>query len=390
MKAFLKTTNFYLNFYFLFTHMQPQQLRQPTANRLLSLDFLRGFIMVLLALESTGLYEHLFDATKNQPVVHNVFRQFFHHPWNGLRFWDLVQPSFMFMAGVAMAFSLTKQYAQGLTWQQSFKKILKRCGWLFFWGVLDYAVRPGGLSFELWDVLTQLSFTTLVAFLIFRWNAVAQVFVCAGLLLLTEALYRFTHVPNFDQPFTDQHNFGNYVDLLLMNKINNGGWVAINCLPTAVHTIAGALAGKLLINGKNKIKPLLFWAVICFVLGYGLDFLHITPIIKRIATSSFTLASLGWCLCFLSASYWWIDIKDHRKNLKFFIIVGMNSIFIYLFFEIVGDRWFTAYITAISSGLLSIINTPETLKLIICSLSVFTLEWLLCYFLYKKKIFFKL
>ncbi|HLY68203.1 MAG TPA: hypothetical protein VKR53_00660, partial [Puia sp.] len=94
--------------------------------------------------------------------------------------------------------------------------------------------------------------------------------------------------------------------------------------------------------------------------------------------------------CFLSASYWWIDIKDHRKYLTFFLVIGMNSIFIYLFFEIVGDRWFTGYISAISTGLLGFINTPQTLLLILGSLSVFALEWLLCYFLYKKKIFFKL
>ena len=68
----------------------------------------------------------------------------------------------------------------------------------------------------------------------------------------------------------------------------------------------------------------------------------------------------------------------------------MNSIFIYLFFEIVGDRWFTAYVGNVTNGLMGFINTPETLKLIITSLCVFALEWLLCYFLYKKKIFFKL
>ena len=176
-------------------------------------------------------------------------------------------------------------------------KILKRSGWLFFWGVLDYAVRPGGLSFELWDVLTQLSFTTLVAFLIFQWSAKAQIGVCIGLLLLTEVLYRFTNVPGFDQPFTDQHNFGNYIDVILMNKINDGGWVAINCIPTAVHTIAGALVGKLFISAKkDKIKVLLIWASICLAIGFGLDFAGVTPIIKRIATSSFTFASLGWCL----------------------------------------------------------------------------------------------
>jgi predicted acyltransferase len=360
-----------------------------SSQRLLSLDFMRGCIMVLLALESTQLYEHLFDSTKGN-LLNGFFLQFFHHPWNGLRFWDLVQPSFMFMAGVAMALSLNKQQKQGMTWNQSFKKTLKRCFWLFFWGVLDYAVRGNHLSFELWDVLTQLSFTTLIAFLIFRWPARGQIAFCVGLLLLTEILYRFTHVPGFDQPFTDQHNFGNWIDLQLMNTINPGGWVAINCIPTAVHTIAGALVGKLFLSGREKIKPMLIGGLICLVLGYGLDFAGITPIIKRIATSSFTLASLGWCLLELAFCYWWIDIKGHQKRLLFFTVVGMNSIFIYLFFEIVGDRWFTAYAGTFSNVIMGWVRTPEQLKLIITSLFVFSLEWLLCYFLYRKKIFFKL
>src|SRR5215213_10897290 len=98
--------------------------------RLLSLDVMRGFIMVLLALESAGLYEHLFEATKGN-VLNGFFLQFFHHPWNGLRFWDLIQPGFMFIAGTAMAFSLNKQWEKGMSWNQSFIKALKRSGWLF-------------------------------------------------------------------------------------------------------------------------------------------------------------------------------------------------------------------------------------------------------------------
>ncbi len=206
--------------------MEPVVFRPHLSQRLLSLDFMRGFIMVLLALESTGLYEHLSEASHGN-WFNSFIQQFFHHPWNGLHFWDLIQPGFMFMAGVSMAYSLHKQKREGYSWNRSFKKVLRRCGLLFFWGVLDYAVRPGGLSFELWDVLTQLSFTTLVAFLIFEWGSTAQIVFCIFLLLLTEILYRFTNIPNFDQPFTDQHNFGNYVDLILMNKINHDGWVAI-------------------------------------------------------------------------------------------------------------------------------------------------------------------
>jgi predicted acyltransferase len=367
-------------------------------NRLLSLDLMRGLIMVLLALESAGLYGHLETATRDT-LFHPLLLQFFHHPWHGLHAWDVVQPAFMFMAGAAMAFSLHRQQKEGRPWSYSFRKALRRSGWLFFWGVLDYAVRPGGLSFELWDVLTQLSFTSLLAFLIFRWRFGAQMAVCAGLLLLTEVLYRFTHVPGFDQPFADQHNFGNYVDTLLMHKINPGGWVAINCIPTAVHTVAGALAGKLLLNGSNahSARRLMYWGLVCLVLGYGLDAVGITPIIKRIATSAFVLASLGWCLLVLAVCFWWIDVRHkspvaahhHRRWLQFFVVVGMNSLFIYLFFEIVGDRWFNGYVDAVVGGLLRPLGLPVLVVGVVASGCIFGLEWGLCRFLYSRRLFFR-
>ncbi|MBS1661254.1 MAG: DUF5009 domain-containing protein [Bacteroidetes bacterium] len=348
--------------------------------RLLSLDFMRGLIMILLTLESTGLYEHLSENAEGG-VFYPLTQQFFHHPWHGLRLWDLVQPAFMFMAGVAMALSLQKQQEKGMTWNKRFQKVLKRCAWLFFWGVLLYAVKRSGLSFELWNVLTQLSFTTLIAFLIFQWSVPAQIAVCAGLLIITEILYRGTNIPGFDQPFVDQHNFGNYVDWILMHKINKGGWVAINCIPTAVHTIGGALAGKVLLSKTHPIRTFLIGGLIAFVLGYALDLFNVTPIIKRIATTSFTLVSLGYSLWVLAACYWWIDSKGHRRHLEFFTIVGMNSIFIYLFFGFIGEHWLNGYVAAITGGL--------GLAPIIASLVIFACEWGLCYFLYRKKIFFR-
>jgi predicted acyltransferase len=363
---------------------QPQQ-------RLLSLDVFRGMIMVFLMFESAGLYESALHLTEGN-FLNNFFLQFTHHPWNGLRFWDLIQPGFMFIAGTALALSLDKQFKAGADWNTAFLKTLKRSGWLFFWGVLDYAVRPKGLSFELWDVLTQLSFTTLVAFLIFRWNWKYQVAFSFGLLGLTEILYRFISVEGFDQPFTDQHNFGNYVDLLLMNKINGDGWVAINCLPTAAHTIWGAAAGKLLLDKTEtigKVKGFVIAGLVLLMVGFVLD-VTVTPIIKRIATSSFVLASGGWCLLGLALAYWWIDIRQHKGGWKFFTIVGMNSIFIYLFFEIVGHRWFNGYVSAITNGLVSLAGLGEGLMMIITPLCIFGLEWGMCYFLYRNKIFFKL
>jgi predicted acyltransferase len=362
------------------------------SNRLLSLDFMRGLIMILLALESAGLYDHLTQYSSG--AAHTFMLQFDHHRWHGLHFWDLIQPGFMFIAGTSMAFSLSRQKQQNVSWVNSFKKVLKRSGWLFFWGVLDYAVRPKGLSFELWDVLTQLSFTTLITFLIFRWPAYFQLIFCVALLLLAEALYRCTKVPGFDQPFVDQHNFGNYIDWILMRKINPGGWVAINCISTSVHTILGALTGKILLQENktviHKVRILIIGAVVCLVSGYLLDLTGVTPIIKRIATSSFVLVSAGWCLLCLSACYYIIDGCKHNRYLDFFIVVGYNSLALYLFFEIVGHRWFTHYIGAITDGLMAIIHTPVMMQNIITALCVFMLEWGMCYFLYKKKIFLKL
>ena len=116
----------------------------------------------------------------------------------------------------------------------------------------------------------------------------------------------------------------------------------------------------------------------------------VTPIIKRIATSSFVLASGGWCLLALCFFYWWIDLRHHKRWVEFFIVVGMNSLFIYLFIEIVGGRWFNGYIAAITNGLMGMINVPLGLMAIITSLIIFALEWGLCRFLYGKGIFFKI
>lgn len=372
-----------------------EQLRKTigSGKRLSSLDFFRGLIMVLLMLESSGLYEHWVNDTAQGSFFNKMAIQFTHHPWHGLHLWDLIQPGFMFIAGTAMAFSLTKQTAQGRTWKQQFIHALKRSGWLFFWGVFDYAVRGDHLSFELWDVLTQLSFTMLLAFFIFRWKPAYQLLLSAALLIITECVYRFTHVPGFDQPFTDQHNFGNYIDWILMRKINPGGWVAINCIPTAAHTIWGAVAGKWLLSSSNttiKLRNIIILGIAALALGYALDVFNITPIIKRIATSSFTLVSGGYCLLALAFLFYWIDELQHKRWLFPFVVVSMNSIFIYLFFEIVVSRWISEYFNTIVKGVLAPAGLSLSFILIIASAVIFLFEWCLCYWLYRKKIFFKL
>ena len=95
------------------SYMNQTETTPASSHRFVSLDFLRGFIMVLLALESAGLYEYLSEAA-SQSAAQPLVQQAFHHPWNGLHFWDLIQPGFMFIAGTALAFSLQRQWQRGV------------------------------------------------------------------------------------------------------------------------------------------------------------------------------------------------------------------------------------------------------------------------------------
>jgi len=357
--------------------------------RLKSLDFFRGFTMFLLIAEATHIYEHLVSPGLQGTIINALGTQFHHHPWNGLRFWDLIQPFFMFIVGVAMPFSFGKRWERGDTWAKTFCHTLKRSGLLLFFGWALYCIGPGRLTFELWNVLAQLSFTFLVAFLMMRRSTQTQFIFTFGLLVITELAYRLFAVPGFNQPFVADHNFGSYVDMLLMGKLSEGHWVAFNAVPTAAHTMWGVLAGQLLMSRRSparKIKTLFIAGLIGVAAGYALD--PLTPIIKRICTSSFVLASGGWCLLALCFSYWFIDVLKVQKWAKFFAIVGMNSLAIYLFTESGGTRWLQGIAKPFTMGFFG--WTGELGAKIITSLAVLGLLWLICYWLYKKRIFIKI
>ncbi|MGV3704070.1 MAG: acyltransferase family protein [Arcticibacter sp.] len=368
-------------------------IKQFDGGRVLSLDVMRGAIMLLLCAESCMVYVAFNNLRPVQPFA-GIVEQFFHHPWHGLRFWDLVQPAFMFMAGAAMYISYSRKSAKGISWGSNLKHVLWRSLKLFICGVALHCVYQGELVWELWNVLTQLAFTTVIAYLIIRASFVWQLFVSLALLVITEALYRSILMPGFDQPFVEFHNFGAYMDTVLMGKINSDGWVAINIIPTAAHTIWGVLTGRLLVSEattSSKIRALLLFGAAALFLGYGLDLLNVTPIIKRISTSSFVLASGGWVLLIQAFIYWLVDVKDQVKYAWVFSVMGMNAIFIYLFFETVGMQWVNGAINIFSGGMLqTFFDTPKEIAALVSALTAWLAEWSLCYWLYTKKIFFKL
>jgi predicted acyltransferase len=356
--------------------------------RLLSLDVYRGLTMFLLIAEYTLIYDHLISPEFQGTILASIGIQFHHHPWNGLRFWDLVQPFFMFIVGVALPFSTQKRLQRGDSQSQLTKHAVQRSLLLLLFGWMLYCIQPGNITFRFQNVLAQLSFTYLLAFLLMKRSFRVQFSVSIFLLVLTEFIYRTFPVSGFNQPFTPDHNFGAYVDMLISGELSGGHWVSFNALPTAAHTIWGVLAGKLLLSERSsgeKLKLLMISGVIGLIAGYALD--PITPIIKRISTSSFVLASGGWSLLALAFSYWLIDLKKIQRWSRFLIIVGMNPLFIYLFAEAGGGKWLYSIVMPFSNGLMG--WAGEAVAGLVTSVVVWFMLWYICYWLYKHKIFIK-
>ena len=114
--------------------------------------------MVSLMIGETGFFQKLAVAFPNE-VTHFLAYQFEHSSWHGLRFWDVILPGFMLIAGTSLAYSYKRQKELGYSYNDSLKKTLKRSFWLLFWGILIYSVRDGKLNFQMSNVLTQLAFT---------------------------------------------------------------------------------------------------------------------------------------------------------------------------------------------------------------------------------------
>jgi predicted acyltransferase len=255
-------------------------------------------------------------------------------------------------------------------------------------------VRNQHLNFQLSNVLTQLAFTTLIAFAVIRMSTGWQLTISLLCLILSEILYRLIQVPGFDQPFVQNHNFGSFINQSLGIDLDDAHKTNfINFISSGAHTIWGLMAGQLLLENKSskqKFVSIAGFGLLILVAGFLLDMTGITPMLKWISTTSFVLATGGISLVILALCYEWIDVRNHRQRLKFFTIVGMNSIFIYLFFIFIGDKWLNGYMEALCGGLLNLAGVPLEAGMTISCLVVFAIEWYLCYFLYKRKLFFKL
>jgi predicted acyltransferase len=357
----------------------------------LSVDLFRGVVMFLLIGKVTGLYDLLAGPAFEGTWVHALGLQFRHHPWHGLRLWDLGQPFFLFISGVAMVYSYGRRFERGESRKSTLGRALRRSFLLVVLGWALYLIgsEGGGGGFKgafLFDILPQLGFASLIAFFLLKRPAWVQISAAAGLVALTELLYRFGPGRGPGGPFVPGRNFGAAVDTALFGAASEDGLVTFNMVPATAFAVMGLLAARMLRSGRPPKKILLGLAgtgLAGVAAGLALD--PLTPVVRPVSTSSFVLVCGGLAFLSLALGYWLIDVMRFRERSVFFVVVGMNPVFIYIFALSGGGDWLRRLVAPFTMAFSGWVGEWPAMAL--TSFAVWGLMWGLCCWLYRRKIF---
>lgn len=346
--------------------------------RYVALDAYRGFIMLMLISDAFGL-----GALKDDPTWHRVASWFDHVPWEGAVFWDIIQPAFMFMVGVAMPFALARRVSQGATSADNLRHVAVRSVRLIVLSQILMWVGRGHISPQLINVLSQIAFTYFLSFLIMQWKWRYEFAAAAGLLAFwTALLFAF---PGPDGPFSKTNSIGLVVDRAIFHYDYDPAYSTLNFIPSTVWTLAGVWAGRLLMNARSHaaaLKALAIGMVLSFALGLALR--TWIPMIKQLCTPSFIFYSLGWVLFMLIVFYWLVEMRGYKRAVLPLVVLGMNSIFIYSFAQLFHG-WLDRAVGVFTFrfGFLG------TFGPVAQACAVLLIMWYVCYWLFQRKIFFK-
>lgn len=350
--------------------------------RLFSLDVFRGWTMFWIV-GGTGLVAGL-QALTPSPVINGMVYELNHTDWQGLRFYDLIWPSFMLMTGMSLPFSYAKR-SLTQTHYQIFLRVLRRFAVLFLLGSLRESIhfnRP--YLIELSSALQPIAIAYLAAFLMVRMSWRFQAAIGASILVFYACLLAFVPAPGIPAgSYGQAANLVLWTDMATVGRVLPEHWGTVICtLPTISTTILGMLLGELLMTSRpaaQKMKIIALTGLSCVVLGWALN--PVIPIVMKIWTTSYGLASAGWaCLMFLFF-YWLIDVRGSRKWAFPFVVIGMNAVAIYMSASIIP--W-SKVVTIFTNPLAGTLGSIATL---FHAIMVLLVEWLVLYWMYKRRIF---
>ncbi len=348
------------------------------SERLVSLDAFRGFIMTTLAAHGFGL-----ATLSEDPAWGWMGRQFRHVAWEGIVYWDLIQPAFMFMVGLAMPFAFAAR-ARGSGSVSVWKHVAYRAVMLIVISNLLMSISAGRMHFQLINVLAQIGFAYFICYGLMQLSFKAQA-VWAGLIMLAYTVL-FAAFPGGDGAYAIGDNIGERVDQFVFGSSNPGHWATINFIPSVVVTLFGVWCGYLMIGEHSptkRMKLLGAGATACLAAGYSLG--AFIPIVKRLHTTSYTFAASGWVLLMLLGFYWLVEVQGWRRVTFPLVVVGMNSMFIYCL-HILLTGWIDESIAVFSHEYAVLGKWGPVAQ----AVSIFVVMWCLCHWLYKRRIFIKI
>jgi heparan-alpha-glucosaminide N-acetyltransferase len=411
-----------------------------TADRLVSLDAYRGFVMLAMASGGLGLRTvatHFPDSQAWDLLSRNSE----HVRWTGWSIWDLIQPCFMFIVGVAMPFSYARRRAAGARWPNLLGHAIRRSLVLVALGVfLASAWDEPRTNFVFTNVLAQIGLGYTFVFLLLGRKPWVQVLAAALILVadwLAFALWPVGDLralgparglgPNseilsgFHAHWQMNLNVASDFDRWFLNlfphasgrrfEYNAGGYTTLNFIPSMATMIFGLLAGEWLRcdrSARDKTLLLLLAGTLALVAGSALE--RVCPLVKRIWTPSWAIFSSGWALIILAGFHGVIDQARWRRWAFPLVVVGSNSIAMYLMSQLmrpfvrstlqthIGPIW-RAVARSESAGGWTYRNFGMHLDPVLFRglygpiaehLAILAMLWLICLWLHRQRIFLKI
>ena len=372
----------------------------PDKGRLLSLDALRGFDMLWIT--GGGAFITTLATLTDARWIHALADQMDHVVWNGFHFYDLIFPLFMFISGVAIPYSVKSALAKNPSKGKLILKTFRRMVILIILGILYNGVfRNGFENARYASVLGQIGIAYFFASLIYilSGSVKATIYWIAGILAGVSVMQLFVPVPGIGAGvFTPEGCINGYIDrLYLPGRLSYGpeGMISGNGIYDALGilsvfsaigiTLMGIVGGKILQEksfSEYKKTGILALIGVCMI-PVGVLLSPVYPVIKVCWTTTYNFVAGGISFLLIALFYLIIDVWGYKKWSFFFRIIGMNSIFIYLFVRVVpvGNvvSYFTGWIT----------KPMGDAGNVVAVLFVIAAEWLLLWYMYRKNIFVK-
>ncbi|MEQ1830007.1 MAG: hypothetical protein ABL921_28855 [Pirellula sp.] len=405
--------------------------------RIASIDVYRGMVMFLMLAEML----HLNKLKAGIPVdswAHTLAEWLAFHTshvaWRGCSLHDMIQPSFTFLVGAAMAFSLMVRANHGQSWTTRFAHAVWRSLILVFLGIFLRSLGKQHTNFTFDDTLTQIGLGYWILFLLsglpLRGLIVALTTILVGYWIAFVAYpapgsdfpyarygvpAQWTeHYTGIASHFNKNSNLAWAVDRWWMNlfkpektfEFSGGGYATLSFIPTLGTMLLGLIAGRILQRGMSVGRKQFFlWlaGVICIALAMVVDAMGLCPIVKRIWTPSWVLWSGGLCFVWLAILNAICDIAGHKRWGFPLMVIGANSIAAYVMswtlekpiFQAL-ERHFGWLISGVndvlsnwSKAVLDIESAFSLRPLIIGTLTLAVI-WLILYWLYRRRIFIKI